>query len=93
MRRRAANSPLHLDFRLQNFFLNLVILGFGAFFFCIVSSAYYVLRHKPDYGDYVPLIATSYLLVIFCTLWWLMFLDSCQKFIAGYSVGAWYFDE
>lgn len=76
-----------------NFFINLIIMGCGVFFFCIISSAYYELRHNADWDQFQVLIFSAYGFTGFTTLWWVMFLECCQKFIAGYSVGAWYFDE
>lgn len=70
-----------------------MILGCGIFFFCVVSSAWYEIRNSPDWEQHVPLIVTSYVLSGFTTVWWLIFMECSQKFVAGYSVGAWYFDE
>lgn len=69
-------------------------MGIGVFAFCIVSSAWYEIRHQPGgYDDKIPLILASYIMVFFTTIWWLEFLENAHKFISGYSVGAWYFDE
>lgn len=73
--------------------MNLVVICMGIFSFCIISSAWYELRETPHWEDQMPLIFASYILTIFTTVWWLLFLECSQKFICGYSVGAWYFDE
>lgn len=70
-----------------------MIMGSGIFFFCVVSSAWYEIRNTDNWEQLVPLIVTSYILTIFTTVWWLLFLECSQKFVCGYSVGAWYFDE
>lgn len=76
-----------------NYALNLLVIGMGLFSFCVISSAWYEIRNEPGWEAHVPLIMTSYGLTLFTTVWWLQFLECSQKFICGYSVGAWYFDE
>lgn len=86
-------NPWILIWGILNFLANLIVLGFGVFFFCIISSAWYEIRETPELERLQPLIVVSYTLTIFTTVWWLLFFECCQKFLTGYCVAGWYFDE
>lgn len=73
--------------------INIGIICLGAFGFAVVSAAWLKTRDRDDWEDFMVLVIISYMAVIFMTMWWLNFIQCAMKFIVGYSVGAWYFDE